>query len=302
MTCSIRSGRITVSRSMPSWCWVRDQHRLQRHRHAVFVLERHLRLAVGAQVRHLAGLAHGGEALGQAVGGPDRQRHQVGRLVAGVAEHHPLVAGALGVERVLAGLRRRGSPRTWSTPWAMFGRLLVDRDDHAARAAVEAVQGVVVADRLDRLAGELRDVDVGRGGDLTGDDAQPGGEQRLAGHPAVGILGEDRVEHRVADLVGHLVGVAFGHALGGKGPTGHRHPSSLGAGVLGGGGRSGVDGRRRASSSPSDRGILGGLRVLGLGPHDLVGGDLLEADAERLARHRGHLRRAPCGRARHRGG
>ena len=104
MTCSMRSGRITVSRSMPSWCWVRDQHRLQRHRLAVLVLERHLRLAVGAQVRHLAGLADLGQALGQAVGGPDRQRHQVGRLVAGVAEHHPLVAGALGVERVLAGL------------------------------------------------------------------------------------------------------------------------------------------------------------------------------------------------------
>jgi hypothetical protein len=35
------------------------------------------------------------------VGEPDRQRHEVVGLVAGVAEHHPLVAGALGVEDVL---------------------------------------------------------------------------------------------------------------------------------------------------------------------------------------------------------
>ena len=75
--------------------------------------------------------------------------------------------------------------------------------------------------RVDDLAGELRDVDVGRRRDLAGDDAQPRGEQRLAGDAAVGILGEDRVEHGVADLVGHLVGMALGDALGGEGELAH---------------------------------------------------------------------------------
>ena len=37
----------------------------------------------------------------------------------------------------------------------------------------------------------------------------------------MGVLGEDGVEHGVADLVGHLVGMALGDALGGEGPTGH---------------------------------------------------------------------------------
>src|SRR3954453_6465392 len=60
--------------------------------------------------------------------------------------------------------------------------------------------------------------------------------------------------------------------------------------LVSGGGRSGVDGFVERLV-PVHRNILGGHRVLGLGPLDLVGGDLLEPDAERLARHRGHLRR-----------
>ena len=65
---------------------------------AVLVVDGDLGLAVGPQVGHHAGLAHLGQPLGQPVGQPDRQRHEVVGLVAGVAEHHPLVAGALGVD------------------------------------------------------------------------------------------------------------------------------------------------------------------------------------------------------------
>jgi hypothetical protein len=36
------------------------------------------------------------------VGQPDRHRHEVGRLVAGISEHHPLVAGTDRVEVVVA--------------------------------------------------------------------------------------------------------------------------------------------------------------------------------------------------------
>ena len=44
-----------------------------------------------------------GQAVEDAVGQRDRQRHQLGRVVAGVAEHQALVAGA----DVLARRRRR---------------------------------------------------------------------------------------------------------------------------------------------------------------------------------------------------
>ena len=177
-------------------------------------------LPSGRRYGQLTGLAHLGQALGQAVRGPDRERHQVGRLVAGVPEHHSLVAGTLGVELVLAGL---AAAQLLGGVDALgdVGALLVDRDDHAAGVAVEPVERVVVTDLLDRLASDLGDVDVGVGGDLAGDHAQPRGDECLAGDTPVRIDSENRVENRVADLVGHLVGVTLGHALGTECPTSH---------------------------------------------------------------------------------
>ena len=83
-------------------------------------------------------------------------------LVAGVAEHHPLVAGALGVEQVLAALARPHLLRGVDA-LADVGALLVDRHDDAAGVAVEAEALAVVADGLDGLAGDRGDVDVGAG-------------------------------------------------------------------------------------------------------------------------------------------
>ena len=78
----------------------RDDDGVDARRHAEAVLDGHLALAVGAQPRQRAVLADLGQAPGQAVRQRDGQRHQLGRLVAGVAEHHALVAGA-GVQVVL---------------------------------------------------------------------------------------------------------------------------------------------------------------------------------------------------------
>ena len=211
---------MTVSRSTPSWCCVEISAVTGERACRAVVLERHLRLAVGAQVRHGAGLAHLGELLGHAVRQPDRQRHEVGGVVAGVAEHHPLVAGALAVDDVLAAA---AAAQLLALVDALgdVAALLVDRDDHTAGVAVEAVQRVVVADAVDDLASELGDVDVGAGRDLAGDDAQTGREQRLAGDTTVRILGEDRVEDRVADLIGHLVGMTLGDAFRGERVVAH---------------------------------------------------------------------------------
>ena len=66
------------------------------------------------------------------------------------------------------------------------------------------------------VAHEPRNVDVALGRDLAGDDHEPGRDERLAGHAAGRILGEDRVEHGVRDLVGHLVGMALGDGFGGE--------------------------------------------------------------------------------------
>src|SRR5262249_13892915 len=53
-------------------------------------------------------------------------------------------------------------------------------------------------------------------------------QQRLAGHPARRILSEDRVQHRIRDLIGNLVRMSLGHGLRSEQVplTRHRHPPS----------------------------------------------------------------------------
>ena len=110
-----------------------------------------------------------GEPPRELVREPDRHRHEVVGVVARVAEHHALVARAdLVVDVAGAGallVRLVDAHRD-------VGRLLVDRDDDAARLAVDAEGGVGVADLADRVAGEAGEVDVRLGADLAGDDAQ----------------------------------------------------------------------------------------------------------------------------------
>ena len=54
------------------------------------------------------------------------------------------------------------------------------------------------------------------GGDFAGHDDDPGLDQRLAGHAAARVFLENRIQHRVRDLVGDLVRMAFGDRFGRK--------------------------------------------------------------------------------------
>jgi hypothetical protein len=175
----------------------RDHHRGDALGPVVLVADGDLRLSVGAQVGDRVVLPDLGEAGAEIVRQGDRQRHELIGLPAGVAEHQALVARA-------AGVHAHGD----------VGRLGVDRVDHAAGVAVEALVRVVVADLGDGPACDFLVVHVGLRRDLTGDHDQPGGEERLAGDAAGRIALEAGVEHRVGDLIGHLVGMAFGDRLG----------------------------------------------------------------------------------------
>ena len=109
------------------------------------------------------------------VGQRDRQRHQLGRVVAGVAEHQALVAGAdlLALRGVLVDAH------------GDVGALPVDREHHGAGVGADAHLVVGVADVADHLADDVGIVDHGLGGDFAGDDGDAGGDHRLAGHAAV---------------------------------------------------------------------------------------------------------------------
>ena len=161
-------------------------------------------LASGPQEGQAAVLAQLRLALDQPVRVVDGRGHQLGRFVAGVAEHQALVAGA-GVQVVVA--------RVVDALRDVVG-LLVVADHHRAALVVDAVVGVVVADALDGVARDLDVVDVRVGGDLAGQHHQAGVGQRLGGHAAARVLLEDRVEDGIGDLVGHLVGVALGNRFG----------------------------------------------------------------------------------------
>ena len=163
------------------------------------VLHGDLALAVRAQVLQGAVLADLGKATGDVVGVLDRRRHQFGGLIAGEAEHHALVAGAADID-TLGDVRR----------------LLVDAHHHAARLPVDAEMGARIAGVLDGVANHPGHVDVAIGGDLTNNDREAGGKDRLAGHPAERVLGHDLVEDGVRNLVRELVGVALCDRLRGE--------------------------------------------------------------------------------------
>src|SRR5262249_48172051 len=82
------------------------------------------------------------------MGGVDGEGHVLLRLVAGVAEHHALVARALLLEQPLARGHALGD--VW--------RLLLHRDDHRAAVAVEARFWARVADVADHALRDLAEL------------------------------------------------------------------------------------------------------------------------------------------------
>ncbi len=198
-----------------------DHDGVQADRLVAVVLDGHLGLAVGTQVRNRAVLADLGQPAGQAVRQGDRQRHQLGRVRAGVAEHQALVTGALLVELVEGVLQPRlvGGVDTLRD----VRGLRVDRHVDPAGVAVEALAGLVVPDLLHAVTDDLRDVDLGLGGHLAGHVDLTSGDHGLDRDTAARVHAQHRVQDAVADRVGHLVGVAFGHGLTGEQPTVSSH-------------------------------------------------------------------------------
>ena len=68
-----------------------DKHRIHPHRLTVLVFYRHLGFTVRPQIGKRPLLADLGQLLGQLMRQRDGQGHQLGRFVAGIAEHHALI-------------------------------------------------------------------------------------------------------------------------------------------------------------------------------------------------------------------
>ena len=166
----------------------------------VVVFDGELALGVGPQVGHRRGvLAADARELDQDhVGERQRERHELGRLVAGVAEHHTLVAGAL----VFLG----------GAVYALgdVGALLVHCGEDGAGIGVEAVLAFRVADAADGAADDALDVDPGvAGGDFAAYDGQARADEGFTGDVGRRVLPQEIIEDGVGNLVGHFIGVAL---------------------------------------------------------------------------------------------
>ena len=179
---------------------------------ALVILHGDLSLAVGAQIVHQALLAHVRQTLGHFLRNGDGQRHQLRRFVAGIAEHHALVAGAVVQLGIAAALGLQALVHAQGDVTA----LLVDVGDNGAGVSVKAVFGAVIADVQHHLTGDLGDVHIAVGGDLAHNVDQARRSAGLAGHAAVGILFQNGVQHGIGDLVADLVGMPLGDGFRGE--------------------------------------------------------------------------------------
>ena len=178
----------------------------------LIVLHGDLGLAIGAQIVNQALLAHICQALGHFLRNGDRQGHQLRGLIAGVAEHHTLVAGAVVQGGIAGALGLQALIHAQSDVAA----LLVDIGDDGTGVAVEAVLSPVVADVQHHLAGNLGNVHIAVGGDLTHNVDQARRGAGLAGHAAMGILLQNRVQNGIGDLIADLIGMSLGNGFGCK--------------------------------------------------------------------------------------
>ena len=201
-----------------------DDHCRDVDRHPVLVGDGDLALAVRPQMAHAAVPAHLGQPPGELVGERDGQRHLLGGFVAGVAEHHALVAGAGlggGIGGALLDLDRIVDTE------CDVGRLLIDGGEHRAGLGVKTEFRAGVADLPDNLAGDMGDIDIAAGGDLPHQHDHAGGAAGLAGDTGIGVFGEDGVEDGVGDLVADLVGMSLSHRFAGKIGSCHNTSSFL---------------------------------------------------------------------------
>ena len=149
----------------------------------VGIFDSYLALGIGAQIKHLFPLlSDAGEFLQEDMRQGDGQRHQLGSLVAGIAEHHALVARAL-----LLG---------FGTAHALIdvSALPVDGGKHPARVGLEHILALGVANAADDIAHGVLYLDIAVARHFTAHHHKTCGDQCLARHMAVGVATKELVQ------------------------------------------------------------------------------------------------------------
>ena len=191
----------------------RDDDGLDSYCLAILIGNRDLGLAIRTEIRQRTVLADFRQAAGQTMSQRDRQRHELRRLVRRIAEHHALVASTdslSGVHLALAGLD--------SLVHALgdIRRLLIEGYEDAAGIGIEAIFCPRIANFLDRITDNPRDIDIALRRNLADDMYLSRRYHRLAGNTAHGVLGQDGIEDAVGNLVCHLIRMTFSNRLRSK--------------------------------------------------------------------------------------
>lgn len=134
----------------------------------------------------------------------ESHRHEIVGFVAGISEHHALVAGAL--------LLCIGTLDASVYVLALF----VECGENSASLGIEFEVAAVIAYTLDYSAGDIHQIDIGLAFDFTCHHDLSGGDEGLAGYFGGWIVGEKFVKNGIGNLVGNFVGVSFGNRFGGE--------------------------------------------------------------------------------------
>ena len=154
----------------------------------------------------------------------DGQRHQCIRFIAGVAEHEPLVTGALLIVEAVSFIDPLGDVR----------RLLVERDEDGTAVSIESNVGIGVADGSDRVSNDLRDIDISITGDFPCNHGHAGRDHCFTCDTGGRIFRKHRIKDRVGYLVRHLVWVAHRDRFRGKKVFAGGHGRARSKGLLAG--------------------------------------------------------------------
>ena len=179
------------------------------HRVAV-VFRRHLRLAVRAEIVKRAVLADFCQLLCKLMRQRDGQRHQLRGLIAGIAEHHALVARANEVVLVSGAVFRL---KGFVHAHCNVRGLHVNGGQHRAGRTIEARIRRIVTDLFDDFTRNRIDVHIALGGNLAHHVHHTGRRRHFASYMRGRVFRHDVVENCIGNLVANLVRVAFGHGF-----------------------------------------------------------------------------------------
>ena len=200
-----------------------NHHSVHPGRNTVLVFHCHLGLSIGAEIGQNLLFAHLGQLAAQLMGQHNGHGHQLGGLIAGKAEHHALIPGAV----VLVLLRLAfGFQRTVHAHGDIAG-LLVNGGDDGTGVAVKTVLGPVITDLAHHFPSDVGNVRIATGGNLAHHIDHAGGAGGLTGHPGLGIFFQNGVQHRIGNLVADFVGMSLGHRFRGKESFFHGYASFL---------------------------------------------------------------------------